>query len=215
MRDGGSISGIVKAPPPAEAPKPLFVSKDVDRCGERIADETLLVNGKGLVENAVISLEHVTEGVGIDKTRRPKIWNSGCRFQPHVLAVAVGQKVEIVNGDPILHSTHAKMGGKTTVFNVALPIQNQKIPKTILEPGIMELTCDAGHLWMTGYLVAFDHPYFAVTDEDGSFGIGRIPPGTYEIRAWHEKLGEQILEVTVRSGENAEVVFDSLGPARP
>jgi len=213
--DPGSISGVVKAPPPSEAPKPLHVVKDIDKCGERIPDETLLVNAEGEVQNAVVSIENISEGVPIDRTLRPRLYNSGCRFQPHVLAVAVGQKVEIVNGDPLLHSTHAKMDGKVTVFNVALPVQNQKIPKAILEPGLMELTCDAGHIWMTGYLLAFEHPYFAVTDEEGSFGIAKIPPGTYRIRAWHETLGEQVKEVTVKAGENAEIVFDSLAPAGP
>jgi len=215
VKDGGAIAGVVKAQPPAEPPKLLHVTKDVDHCGRRIDDETLLVSPEGFLKNAVVSIEDVAEGIAIDTTARPRLENRACRFQPHVLAAAVGQKIEIVNGDPILHNTHAKLDGKLTLFNVALPIQNQKIPKTIREPGLLSLQCDAGHLWMSGFVIAFDHPYFAVTDERGAFAIGRIPPGAYRVRAWHEKLGGQVLEVKVEPGTTSDLVFDRLVPASP
>jgi hypothetical protein len=63
------------------------------------------------------------------------------------------------------------------------------------------------HPWMRGYIAVFKHPYFAVTGKDGSFDISNLPPGTYTIKAWHEKLGTSTQTVTIGAGEVKEVGF--------
>jgi hypothetical protein len=197
IEQGGSLTGRVLAHDPPPPYGDLPVTRDGKICGERIADERLIVASDGGVMNAVVSIEGITEGKAIDTLQRPRLENTGCRFRPHVQTVSVGQKLEIFNGDPLLHNTHAKMGGTTTVFNIALPFQNHKIPKLIREPGTMKVVCDAGHAWMSAWVAAFSHPYHAVTKEDGTFVIDGIPPGSYRAKAWHEELGSQLLEVTV------------------
>lgn len=210
VRDGGSVAGVVRTTEPAGRPKLHKVFKDHDTCGREVPDESLMRDASGALRNAVVSIEGIRRGKPIDREGRPRLHTYGCGFRPHVLAVAVGQKIEIVNSDPILHSAHAKMDGRSTLFKIALPVQNDKVAKTIERPGMISLQCDAGHPWASGYIAAFEHPYFAVTDAEGRFRIDRIPPGAYLLRAWHEKLGEQSIPVEIEAGEEAPVTFEKL-----
>ncbi len=207
---GGRLTGRVVAldPPPPHRPQP--VTKDEQICGREVPDERLIVGKGGALMNAVVSVEGILHGKAIDLGFRPRLDNVGCRFVPHVLAVAVGQKLEVRNSDPLLHNTHATFEGRTTVFNLALPVQNQRIPKAIEKPGLMKVECDAGHVWMSAWIHAFEHPYYAVTGEDGSFTIDGLPPGTYTVRAWHEELGTQSLEITIHPGASSEITFGAL-----
>ena len=70
----------------------------------------------------------------------------------------------------------------------------------------MKLTCDL-HRWMVSYVAVVDHPYFAVSAEDGSFTIANVPPGRRTIRVWHERMGELTQTVDVKAGAAAEVTF--------
>jgi len=207
---GGAISGVVRIPNPVFQPSDFKVTKDQQTCGERIPSEAILRAPDGTLKNAVVFLEGITKGKPINRSAGVRMDNQVCRFVPHVVAIAVGQRLELINSDPILHSPHAKMNGHTTVFDVALPVQNQKVPRTIREAGLMILKCDADHGWSTAYVYAFDHPYFAVTDEKGAFRIDRVPPGAYKLKAWHETFGTQAVDVMVTEGQETAVRLEAL-----
>jgi len=70
--------------------------------------------------------------------------------------------------------------------------------------------CDV-HGWMNAWVGVLDHPYYAVTSADGSFSLKGLPPGTYTIEAWHEKLGTQTQTVTVAEKESKDVQFTFKG----
>ena len=126
----------------------------------------------------------------------------GCHYTPHVFGVQVGQPIEIVNSDATLHNIHA-MPKTNQEFNTAQPIQGMKTSHTFTakeESVVIPFKCDV-HGWMNAYVGVLDHPYFAVTKNDGSFSIPNLPPGKYTLAAWHEKLGTQTLEVTVAAKE--------------
>ena len=65
------------------------------------------------------------------------------------------------------------------------------------------------HSWMRAYIGVVDNPYFAVSGEDGSYRIGNLPPGTYTVAIWQEKLGTQEQQVTLapHSNTQADVTF--------
>jgi hypothetical protein len=63
------------------------------------------------------------------------------------------------------------------------------------------------HPWMRSYIAVFKHPYFAVTDKNGNFELKNLPPGTYTIKAWHEKLGTAIQKVIIDASETKVVEF--------
>ena len=94
-----------------------------------------------------------------------------------------------------------------TLYNVALPFKGFSVTKTLAPTaGLLRIKCDA-HEWMRAWIVELDHPYFATTDESGKFSIADVPPGTYELVAWHEVMGEKTAKVTVVAGAPAKVDF--------
>ncbi len=195
---GGSIAGAVSYEGTARAAASLEVTQDQDFCGQGdMPDESLLVSSSNGLANVIVFLKDPPAG------RAPVagthlLDNSRCRYVPHVMAMTVGSQIQVKNSDPILHNTHARLP-KADVFNYALPRQGQILENTVTRPGLMKVGCDAGHTWMSAYIAAFEHPYFAVTDAQGQFGIEGVPPGTYTLVFWHERLGSASQQVTVTS----------------
>ncbi len=207
VNDGGSVTGEVKWTGDIPEVKQLAVVKNEEHCSTSIPSDELLISDDKGIKFVVITIEDITQGKAIDTTALPQLDNNKCRFIPHVQAVAVGSKLQIKNSDPILHNTHAYLDGTKTLFNLALPLQGQKIKKKMKKPGIVSIKCDAGHTWMSAYIVVRDNPYFAVTDESGAFTIEDIPPGSYTLKAWHETLGEQTAQITIEPGAKIAADF--------
>jgi plastocyanin len=129
-----------------------------------------------------------------------------CRYHPHVFGARVGQKLLIKNSDPTLHNIHA-LPKANTEFNVAEPVQGMTQEHVFTTKEVMvPFKCEV-HGWMNAYAGVLDHPYFAVTDKDGKFELKTLPPGTYTIEAWHEKLGAQEQKVTLGQKETKDVNF--------
>ena len=130
----------------------------------------------------------------------------GCRYRPHVFGIRVGQTLTIRNSDATLHNIHATPAANPE-FNMGQPIQGMEFERTFDAPEVMvPFQCDV-HSWMNAYVGVLDHPYFAVTGDDGGFDISELPPGDYVVEAWHEELGTQTQNVTVGEGGTAEVSF--------
>ncbi|MFQ5827005.1 MAG: carboxypeptidase regulatory-like domain-containing protein [Dehalococcoidia bacterium] len=211
VSNGGSISGSVKFAgdiPPVEK---IAVTKNKDVFGDSLPAEKLIVSADKGLKNVVVSIVEIAEGKKLP-TETPTLDNKGGRFMPHVQAVVAGTTLEIINSDPVLHNTHTYLKG-TTVFNLALPLEGQKLRRALksagrtIESGEVKVLCDA-HDWMSAYIMVVPHPYFAVSDESGAFEIGDIPPGSYQLRAWHQELGVQTKQVTITAGGKSEVNFE-------
>jgi len=130
----------------------------------------------------------------------------GCRYTPHVMGIRVGQTLTITNSDPTLHNIHATPNANEE-FNMGQPIQGMTFERTFETAEVMvPMKCDV-HGWMNSYIGVLDHPYFAVTGPDGAFDLSALPPGDYVVEAWHESLGTQTQNVTVATGQTAEVSF--------
>ena len=129
-------------------------------------------------------------------TEAATIDQMNCRYHPHVFGMRVNQPLTIINSDPTLHNIHAMPKGNAE-FNNGQPIQGMKMDHTFTAKEVMvPFKCDV-HGWMNAYVGVLDHPFFAVTDEDGKFDIKGLPPGTYTIEAWHEKGGAVTQSVTI------------------
>ncbi len=130
----------------------------------------------------------------------------GCIFIPHVSAVMVGQPMEFLNSDPALHNIRTE-SKKQRPFNISQPNKGMKYTHQFeaAEIGI-PLRCDVHH-WMVAYAHVLSHPFFAVTGEKGTFKIQGLAPRTYNIEAWHAKLGTQRQKITLEAGETKTVEF--------
>ena len=133
-----------------------------------------------------------------------------CFYSPHVLGVRVGQPLQIVNADQTVHNVHPtpKLNQE---WNQSHAPNAQPIVKTFSRAEVLIPFKDNQHPWERAFVAVMNHPFFAVSDELGRFEIRGLPPGTYTLVVWHERLGQQELEITVAPGEirNADVTFDA------
>lgn len=170
--------------------------------------ETYMVgsDGKSLANVFVYVKDGLGNYVYDPPTGSVTIDQKNCRYHPHVFGIRVGQTLEIINADPTLHNIHA-LPKANQEFNTGQPIQGMKTTHTFTAKEVMvPFKCDV-HGWMNAYVGVLDHPYFAVTDADGKFDIKTLPPGTYTLEAWHEKLGTQTQQVTLGPKETKEITF--------
>jgi len=191
--NAGTITGTVKwAGAVPKIPK-LPVTKNADLCDPdslKFRDlERLEIDSDNGVANAVVFLRDISKGKAMDiPDARQHLDQHTCRYVPHIMLVPQGGKLQIKSSDPVLHTV--QMTGAAS-NNIPFPFQNQFIPVSLPRNGVVELKCNAGHVWMNANVIVVKHPYYAVTDEHGFFKLTGVPPGDYEIVAWHE--GWQIL----------------------
>ncbi len=206
VSNGGTISGEVKLQGSAPAPKAIEVTKDKEVCGQHeIKTEDLLVSGGGGVENAVVSITTIAKGKAMPADS-PVLDQKGCQYVPHVLLFPAGSTVKINNDDGILHNIHT-YSTKNPPINMAQPKFKKTIEAKFDQPEVIKVTCDA-HGWMSGWFIAEDHPYYVKTDATGAFKLTDVPPGEYELKVWHEKLGEKTQKVTVTGGAETKANFE-------
>ena len=111
----------------------------------------------------------------------------GCMYTPHVNVFTTNQKVLIKNSDKTLHNVNSQSKVNDS-FNFAQPAGVPPVEKTF--PAVEDpffIKCDV-HGWMKAWVMSLDHPYFAITDENGNYKIENVPPGDYELVFWQEKL---------------------------
>ena len=194
VQNGGVIAGTVTWTGPVPKIPKLPITKNPEVCdpeGMKTRDlERLLINPDGNgVANTVVFLRGITKGKAMDlPPNRMQLDQKTCRYIPHIMIVPEAGTLKIESEDPVLHTV--QMFGVAT-NNIPFPFQNQFIPVTLQRNGVVELKCNAGHVWMNANLLVVKHPYYAVTDEHGGYKLSNVPPGEYEIVAWHE--GWQIL----------------------
>jgi len=167
-----------------------------------VASETVVVGAGGALKNVLVYLKKGTQGKTIPPVPKdkPMLDQVGCQYVPHMLAVRVGQAFTIRNSDGTLHNVHAT-GVANKEFNLGQPVQGMSSDKTFNSPEVVvRFKCDV-HPWMGACVAVLEHPWFAVTGDDGTFTIANVPAGTYTVEAWHEALPAQTAEVTVAGAE--------------
>ncbi len=202
VEGGGVISGRVGFGGDVPAATFLPVLQNGDVCGERVRDESLIVSPSGDLAGVVVELRGVAAGK--PRSDVPAVLdNERCSFVPRIQALVVGQSLEIRNSDPLLHDAHAWMGSRT-IFNLGLP-RWRVVSHVFDEPGLLSVDCNILHTWMKAWIFVSEHPYIAVTDRTGRFSITDVPIGTYELRIWHETLGEKMRDVDVEEDQRVEL----------
>ena len=207
IKDGGTIAGTVKFSGVPPARKPVEISKDREVCGARpLYDESLIVGAAGGIANAVVSIPDIAKGAPLIPLKDVKFDQKGCAYKPHVLAFPAGSTVAIVNSDGILHSVRTESKRNPALDMAQPPFKRVIVTEPLKYPELIAVSCDA-HNWMHGWWFVAGNPYYAVTDGSGKFTIKNVPPGTYTLEVWQERLGTRTRKVTVEPGKAATVDF--------
>jgi plastocyanin len=206
--DRGDVKGTVVVTGKIPAMEDLKRNSDAFCAKKQMKDESVLAGKKGELANVLV---HVN---GLPATPPPSdklvLSQEDCMYRPRVMGIVDGQKLEIRNGDPVLHNVHTYENART-LFNVAQVPGTPNMEKTFTQNGVMlKFKCDV-HQWMTGYVWVQNNGWFAVSDKDGKFEIKDVPVGTWDIEAWHERFGTKTGKVTVAKGKPAEVKFEFNG----
>jgi streptogramin lyase/mono/diheme cytochrome c family protein len=206
-----SLKGTIRfdGPRPKRPPVPMDESSRKLHKSQPL-DESILVGQSGGLANVFVYVKDPPPGEYKPPGKPAILDQKGSIFTPRVQGVRVGQELLMKNGDPFIHNVRS-LSRKNRQFNIAQP-QGTPDRKKIFDQseGPITLKCDF-HRWMEAHLWVMDHPFFAVSDAEGKFWIPDLPPGDYELIAWHEKLGEQSQKITVRkSGSTFSFQFRAL-----
>jgi len=214
--DAASVMGVVNFDGPSPKLKKIKMGSDpycLTQHAEPLLSEAAVVNPNDTLKNVFVyvkegeELDYLIEE-GMDVPDEPVMLDQkGCRYEPHVFGIMVGQKLEIRNSDNTLHNVHAMP--KKGAFNLGMPGKPEpwSLKKSFKAPEIMvKIKCDV-HSWMNSYVGVLEHPFYSVTDHEGAFEIKDLPPGEYVIEAWHERLGTTQQTVTVDDGAPAQISF--------
>jgi plastocyanin len=206
-----TITGTItfEGKPPALPPLSMDADPACAKKHSKPAPSEMLVLGSG---NAMANiLVYVSKGVPAGKTypapKTPAVLDqNGCQYKPHVQGIMVGQPYRILNSDGILHNVHS-LPKVNPQFNKPMPATMKETSTTFAKPEpVFQIKCDV-HPWMVAYVGVFTHPFYSVTGTDGKFTISGLDPGTYEITAWHERMGTQTATVTVGANETKTQPF--------
>lgn len=206
----GTIRGVVRINGPVPARKSYSTDDDPDCAamhGKKIVSDELVVDPYGNMQWAFVYIKSGLTGAVPPAPRTPVLLDQvSCVFTPHVSGVRVGQPLVVLNSDSLLHTVHALPFGNKE-FNLNMPKGSREITRTFGQPEVMiKIVCDL-HPWMSAWIGVLDHPYFGVTNAVGSYVIRDVPPGNYEVEAWHEKCGPRKLPIAVAPGRESLLDF--------
>ncbi|MHB8900908.1 MAG: cupredoxin domain-containing protein [Thermoguttaceae bacterium] len=211
----GDLTGRLIFDGPVPERKKLVVDKDVECCGQfDIRDESLLVGKEGGLQNVYIYLRGKAPAICPDVEKQVAeqvlLDNRNCIFVPHCMSIWVArQKYHIVNSDPVAQNVaFSPLLDKQA--NIVIPVGGDatwQFNRSQRQP--VPIACNY-HPWESAYILPLDHPYVAITAEDGSFTIPKLPAGELEFQVWHERTtyleSEQWpkgrMTTTIRAGVN-------------
>lgn len=194
-----------------EAPEPQEINMATKECAAAHADpvfeESIVVGESGELANVVVSIvaPEGKELKGEVPTEPAVLDQVGCQYTPHVIALMVGQEFIVKNSDPFLHNVHSiPLDNDPVNFGQPNKDPGKNITKSIKVAERFIIKCDV-HPWMLTHVNAFEHPFFAVTKEDGAFSIPTkgLEDGTYTLEIWQEKLAAEPItqEIEVKDGK--------------
>jgi hypothetical protein len=201
----GIIKGTVifEGAAPVRAP----VRRDADPyCAktEKLDDDVIVTKGK--LKDVLVRIKNGTMGTHATPDAPVLLDQKDCTYVPRVVGVMPGQKLVVKNSDGTFHNVNGQIHGGKSLWNKP---HEPKGPDLSLEAkaaagDVIDIVCNV-HPWMHSYALVQDHPYFAVTGEDGAFEIKDLAPGTYTLEAWHPTLGQKTLTVKIGVGAKATV----------
>ncbi len=212
--DAATVAGLVKLEGASPKMPALQMAADPycasQHAGAPAVDEEVVIGPGGELANVFVYIKNISGNFPAPSS--PVMLDQhGCQYRPHVTALQVGQPLQIKNSDATLHNIHA-LPTVNRQFNEGQPVQGMVSTKKFDKPEItpFKVKCDV-HGWMKAYMAVMPHPFYSVSQNNGTFTISNLPPGQYTIVAWHEKYGQQEQQITVAPKESKAVNFTFKG----
>jgi plastocyanin len=138
-------------------------------------------------------------------TQHPVIDQKGLKFEPHITAVQAGTTIDFLNSDSVAHNVFwASIGGnKKLGHNLGTWPKGQTKSYKFDAAGVVPLFCNV-HPEMSAYIVVAPTPYFATSDQAGTYKVENVPDGSYTVTAWHEGTKNQSKPVKVSGDAKAD-----------
>ena len=211
---GGTVTGKVsfKGTKPAVRDIDMSANPACQKVHPKpVPSEDVVVGQNGALANAFVWVKDgVPQGDWAAPSKRAVIDQQGCIYTPHVTGVVVGQQIEFRNSDETNHNIHP-LPRENAEWNESQPPKGEPKIKTFDREEVMvPVKCNI-HPWMRAYVGVVRHPFFGVTDANGTFSIAGLPPGNYTLEAWHERFGRQELQVSVAAKDTKSVDFSFAG----
>jgi plastocyanin len=153
--------------------------------------------------NVVIFVQDPPRGAPI-AAGHARIAQQGESFSPRVAAITRGSIVDFPNGDPYFHDVFSL--SRAATFDLGSYPRGSNRSQLFSRAGLVKVYCHI-HSHMSASILVFDHPFFTMPRPDGSFSIDGLPPGHYDVRAWHERIGENTQTVRIEPGRAADIEF--------
>ena len=166
------------------------------------------VTARGARDNgdAVIYIDKIPSKTFPVPTKHAEFDQKNLMFHPHVLPILVGTTVDFLNSDDVLHNVFSP-DQCADKFNLGTWPKGQRRSYTFKHGGCSAVILCNVHPEMEAYVVVLETPYFGLSAKDGTYEINSIPPGTYTLKIWHEKLKGEAVTVQVPEKGNATVDF--------
>ncbi len=208
----GTVSGTIRFAGKPPAPVKIDMSMD-PVCsmtgGDNFAEQYIVHEGK--LANVYVYIKSGPPAAmsATAPTPSPVVLDQvGCKYVPHVIALMRGGSVEFRNSDSAMHNIHTlpTAAGSAPIDISQGPKGAPQVEQFNRAEVMIPVRCN-NHPWMNAFINVSATPFFAVTDADGHFSVGGMPPGTYTLAAVHEKMGEQTMTVTVEPKGTAKADF--------
>jgi hypothetical protein len=210
---GGSLKVTVKFDGRQQPRRPVRMDQDpfcvAAHADSRPLSEQYIFGDNDTLQNVLVYVSKGLEGKTFDKPSTPaKMDQHDCIYIPHVMGMVVGE-IEIHNSDNTLHNVKMDSSNNGS-FNEGMPTAGMVLKKSFNRPELgIKFACNV-HPWMNAYLHVFEHPFFAVTQQDGTITLNGLPAGEYEISVRHEfdRFTPVEKSVTVKIEEGAEATAE-------
>jgi len=206
----GSVKGLVKLEGTAPRMRTMNMNA-VPNCAKQHSapamQEDVVVGDNNELQNVVVYLQGDFSQYSFEMPTTPtQIEQKGCVYIPHVVAVRAGAPVQFLSSDDTTHNIHP-VPRNNREWNESQASRGAPIEQSFAREEVaIPVKCNL-HPWMRVYVAVLNHPYFQVTDEDGSFELRNVPPGTYTLAAWHEYYGSKTQQITVNPKQEQSLVI--------
>jgi plastocyanin len=192
----GRIEGrvVITVPVASAPPSSAYSTRRVEKPAPRTGSE---------LSNVIVFIQDAPKATALPPMRA-HIVQENETFIPRVVAITRGSTVDFPNGDPFFHDVFSL--SRSATFDLGSYPRGQTKSHQFRQAGLVKVYCHI-HSHMTASIMVFDHTFFTIPKADGSFTIDDIPAGSYQVSAWHERIGENSQPVKIEAGRASDIRF--------